>query len=136
MGFLCMERDLGGVQCGADVGDWLSPEAVGPDDGQLAASGPKDPDALLVWHQLALEEIGADELGRVASGRPVADIVRGAGLRHTTVLEEHQAVGERHRFDRIVRDEDARTGEVGERTTEQRAELGLGLGVDRRERFV
>ena len=66
----------------------------------------------------------------------IAHLGRRAHLRDAPVLEQDEAVGQRHRLDGIVRDEDGRSREGRERVAEQRAEPRTGRGVDGGERFV
>ena len=57
------------------------------------------------------EGVHADEVGRVARSRGRADLLGRPDLRHATVLQEHQPVGERRGLDRVVRHEHANAGE-------------------------
>jgi hypothetical protein len=71
--------------------------------------------------------------------RSAAYRVRGAArprLRDPAVLEHDDPVGEGHRLDGIVRDQEPRTVETRERSPEQGAQLGTGRDVDGRERLV
>ena len=61
---------------------------------------------------------------------------RAACLDGAAVLQDHQAVGEHHGVQRVVRDQQRVAAEVGEVPAQLGADLQAGAGVQRGQRFV
>src|SRR5262249_57931171 len=72
---------------------------------------------------LAGVQVQADELGYVVGGRLTGDLRRGAFLDDAPAFQDDELIGEHERFDRVVGDQQARPGEVGQ------VQLEFGLYV-------
>ena len=136
--FFCVQRD---VSAGESVARTSLTAATARPSGQTTVSSPvavrQVPTPCSIRDQ-SCRRTGSCRRARPHTGfagRPRTSLGR-PGLRDTAVLEDHEPVGERRRFDRVVRDEHAWAAERREHPSEQRPELGLGLGVHRCERLV
>ena len=81
-------------------------------------------------------QVEADQPGDVVRGGAPRDLGRRALLHHEPVLEHQQPVGEHECLERVVRDEQARPGEVGEVALELGLHVEAGARVEGRERLV
>ena len=81
-------------------------------------------------------QVEPDQPGDVLGGGAPGDLGRRALLHDPAVLEHEQPVGEHERLERVVGDEQARPGEVGEVPLELGLHVEAGARVEGRERLV
>ena len=84
----------------------------------------------------AAVEVEADQPGDVLGRGPAGDLRRRAVLDDAAALDDEQPVGQHHRLERVVGDEQDRPGEVGEVPAQLGADLEPGAGVERGQRLV
>ena len=77
------------------------------------------------------QQVDADEIRDEARARVTSDLVDRTALDDATALEDHQSVGERRRFERIVRDEQSRAVEGCEMAAELAPDLDARRRVER-----
>ncbi len=82
------------------------------------------------------EQVHAHQVGHVGRPRGVAELLGRASLRDLAPLHHDDPIGDRHRLDRVVRDQDTHAGEPVQDRSDQRAELRAGAHVERRGRLV
>ena len=81
-------------------------------------------------------EVEADEAGDVVGARVPGDLAGRPRLHQAPVFDDDQAVGEDHRVERVMGDQQGGAAEVGEVVTQPGADLQTSVGVEGRERFV
>ncbi len=75
-------------------------------------------------------QVQADEFGDVLGSGLTGDLRWGAFLHDAATFEDERAAGQHERFERIVRDQQARTGEVGQVALEFGLHVEAGTGVE------
>ena len=78
----------------------------------------------------------ADERGAEQARRSVVDLQRRPDLLHAPLVEDGDAVAERHRLDLVVGDVDHRRAQLGLQVLDLRADVGPQLRVEVGERLV
>ena len=81
-------------------------------------------------------QVQADQLGHVVGAGLAGDQRRGALLDDAAAFEDDDLVGQHERLDRVVGDQQARPGEVGQVPLELGLHVQAGAGVEGRKRLV
>ncbi len=84
----------------------------------------------------ACVQVQADQLGHVVGAGLAGDQRRGALLHDAAAFEDDDLVGQHERLYRVVGDQQARAGEVGQVPLELGLDVEAGAGVEGRKRFV
>ena len=74
-------------------------------------------------------QVQADEFGNVVGGGLAGDLRRGALLDDAPAFKDDELVGQHERFERVVGDQQARPGEVGQVALELGLDVKAGSGV-------
>ena len=131
-----VQRHVGGPQGGEHVVDGTDGDAFRPGDGHDPVRGLQLAGAGLERGEPAGEQVHPDEIRGVPRSRCLAYLMRRAGLADPAVLEDDEAIRERHRLDGVMGDEQAGPVEIAQGPAEERAQVGAGRDVHGRERFV
>ena len=81
-------------------------------------------------------QVQADEFGHVVGSGLAGDLRRGALLNDAPAFEDDELVSQHERFERVMGDQQARPGEVGQVPFELGLHVQAGSGVQGRQGFV
>ena len=110
------------------------PDVLAGSHREAAAVGQRHVLAVLV--EPAPVEVQPDQSRDVLGAGPAGHLGRRPVLDDLALLDDEQPVGHHHRLERVVRDEQARAGELGQVPGQLGAHLEPRLRVQRRERLV
>ena len=85
---------------------------------------------------LACVQVQADEFGHVVGSGLAGDLRRGALLNDAPAFEDDKLVSQHKRFERVMGDQEAGPGEVGQVSLELGLDVKAGSGVQGGQRFV
>ncbi len=90
----------------------------------------------MVAMRMAAKQVDAREVGDEAGSRPGGHLLGRAGLHHRALLEDDQPVRQRHRLERVVRDQQSHATERRELSGQLTANVGADRDVQGREGLI